>query len=1037
MRAVKAARDDGKGELLDNLLQVSLPLLKSLIDELLVLREGEESQKRGSTLALWMLESCNAPPDLLSSLRSWDAKRTTNGICQQPQAPQDTRSKVEESPKKKAVREANAVDRPAPEFEFGHQLTESVPEDEELEAPPEPVPDMDTMDRAADTMLQKRKQRQSVMWKRNSQLTDTKIVAPLKVDCDEEDKEKSPIGAQLVSPKRSMRRSNSGHGSMLNTRKRRFTVSLTSQQLGMPPRMEALRMLRNVPAFADYSEEDLHKIADVATCKKYEVDENIVVHGAPADNLHIVVEGFGKVSALSQVGTIKTGEFFGEDALRLSASTNPTQVSAVGGPITTLSIAASAFQNLDIRRPHMSKRGKGLTACKKHNDDYQYFGSDEQKMGLCEDSGREILVGVTPTLEERDVIKLAVTNNQMLGEVLQLTDEQCMLIADSVHAIRLSKGEVLFSRGANAFAFYIIRDGLMDVLIDGVSSTDVHLKSGCSFGELALLYDSPRSATLKCAKECTLWVLPRNSFKHVMACAFKQRIKEYSDLIGKIPAIAGTFGSNNLDMLADVIEEVTVLQGEFLCEEGVDDGQIFVIYSGECEMERGDQVIRLCKGDWVGEEQVLNGGPAAFSCRVTSEELTALVLDHANLLTVASAQRQVKSLQTLEGMSPWCSESHLVKEKFADSVLQDRVSDYMMHEKEGKDKKPNMHSMTRLGTLGEGSFGSVVLLKDAETSELYALKALRKDHIAEEKMQTHICNERSVMSVLDSDFIVRLHASYHDPEHVFFLLEPVFGGELFDVYTEKSLFGNFTHARFYIACVTLALEHMHTKRVIYRDLKLENCLLDKQGYVKLTDMGIAKMVLGKTYTICGTADYFAPETLRQTGHNRAVDWWACGVLLFIMAVGRSPFDAEDVTQIYKNIVKGFSKVKFPQSVTSDLSDVIKSLCRKKPEERVPMQKGGVDGLKDMPWFSSLSWHGLQERSLEGPLLPERINLDKIAAKKLSRDFAFDAAGIHEWDGNNLDQDHGMTRTASMINTMTRISDMRKQVSTTSATALPT
>merc|ERR1719235_3167971 len=131
---------------------------------------------------------------------------------------------------------------------------------------------------------------------------------------------------------------------------------------------------------------------------------------------------------------------------------------------------------------------------------------------------------------------------------------------------------------------------------------------------------------------------------------------------------------------------------------------------------------------------------------------------------------------------------------------------------------------------------------------------------------------------------------------------------------------------------------MHQQRVIYRDLKLENCLLDDKGYCKLTDMGIAKMVIGKTYTVCGTADYFAPETLKQSGHNRAVDWWACGILLFIMGSGTSPFDAPDVTQIYKNIIKGFSKVAFPYYFPSDLTDTIKSLCRKNPEERVTMQK---------------------------------------------------------------------------------------------------
>merc|ERR1712151_234582 len=134
-------------------------------------------------------------------------------------------------------------------------------------------------------------------------------------------------------------------------------------------------------------------------------------------------------------------------------------------------------------------------------------------------------------------------------------------------------------------------------------------------------------------------------------------------------------------------------------------------------------------------------------------------------------------------------------------------------------------------------------------------------------------------------------------------------------------------------------EHMHSRRVIYRDLKLENCLLTLQGYLKLTDLGIGKVCVGKTYSVCGTADYFAPETLRQIGHNRAVDWWAAGVLLFIMLSGRSPFDAPEVPQIYKNIIKGMSKVAFPSPCPSDAKDVVRALCKKKPEDRLPMQKG--------------------------------------------------------------------------------------------------
>merc|ERR1712137_402892 len=103
-----------------------------------------------------------------------------------------------------------------------------------------------------------------------------------------------------------------------------------------------------------------------------------------------------------------------------------------------------------------------------------------------------------------------------------------------------------------------------------------------------------------------------------------------------------------------------------------------------------------------------------------------------------------------------------------------------------------------------------------------------------------------------------------------------------DIFHENKLWGSEEHARFYAASVVLGLDYIHRHKVVYRDLKLEDCLVATDGHMKLTDLGIAKIVLGKTYTICGTADYFAPETLRKQGHNRAVDWWALGVLIFMM-----------------------------------------------------------------------------------------------------------------------------------------------------------
>jgi serine/threonine protein kinase len=195
---------------------------------------------------------------------------------------------------------------------------------------------------------------------------------------------------------------------------------------------------------------------------------------------------------------------------------------------------------------------------------------------------------------------------------------------------------------------------------------------------------------------------------------------------------------------------------------------------------------------------------------------------------------------------------------------------------------------------------------------------------------------------------------------------------------------------------------MHSRKIIFRDLKLENCLLTSKGMMKLTDLGLAKVVIGKTYTVCGTVDYFAPETLRQTGHNRAVDWWALGVLIFIMMTGHSPFDAPDVMQTYKMIFKGFAKVVFPDDMSDDCVSLVRALCQKKPEERLTMGKRGVKNLQEHLWYSDFDWRSLEKQTLEPPWQPD-IDEEKLIAKISKKNLKFTNQKYkYEDDGSDWD-----------------------------------
>jgi CRP-like cAMP-binding protein len=575
-------------------------------------------------------------------------------------------------------------------------------------------------------------------------------------------------------------------------------------------------------------------------------------------------------------------------------------------------------------------------------------------------------------------------------------------------------------QGDAGTALYIVQEGILDVALE--SGDHVKLRTGDSFGELALLYDTPRAATIAAAKDCLLWVLTRPDYKLITSLAYKARIEEYSQMLSKIPCLAKMVNEAHLDMLADVLEKVTFYDEEEICCEGEDDGMLFIIYEGEAEVLIQGEVERaLEKGDWVGEEQVINNSPATVTVKPTMDAVTALVLDTQSLVTVVKVQSEMQksshwmtmsdNMKHVAAQRPSLAVTnthldHVAKNDFADEFLRKRMGRQInkmrscqMGTLDEAGVEYDITTMKRICVLGEGTFGSVVLMEDTESDRKYALKALSKEHITEEKMGPMVVNERNIQLMLDSEFVVKLSQTYQDERYLYFLLEPVLGGELFDVYNDNDLWGKIPAARFYFGCVTLGLQHMHTKRVVYRDLKLENCILDSMGYLKLTDMGIAKVVMGKTYTVCGTADYFAPETLRQCGHDRAVDWWAAGVLMFIMMTGRSPFDAPQVTQIYKNIMKGFSKVSFPATVPSDCSDVIKSLCRKKPEERVPMQKGGVATLQEMGFFNSFDWDMLARKAAESPLVPPEFNVERFKDKTLTRELNLRVDEILDWDGS--------------------------------------
>ena len=280
-----------------------------------------------------------------------------------------------------------------------------------------------------------------------------------------------------------------------------------------------------------------------------------------------------------------------------------------------------------------------------------------------------------------------------------------------------------------------------------------------------------------------------------------------------------------------------------------------------------------------------------------------------------------------------------------------------------------------LKLLGRGSFGDVFLVRLKANKKVYAMKILSKSMLKLKRQEFHTKTERNLMVQINCPFIVNIKSAFQDSKKLYMVSEFMQGGDMFfHMHDGQIVIFNNEKTKFYIIELVLAIEFLHKKNMIYRDLKPENILLDEKGHVKLTDFGLSKILEEdneKTFTICGTPQYLAPEVLLKKGYDNAVDWWSLGCVMYEMLSGRLPFCIKRGMKLTQKIYE--RGVEYPKSLTNEAIDLIQKLLVVDPQKRLGQGPNGSDEIKKHPFFKGVNWDDAWKKKIKPPFIPKLKN----------------------------------------------------------------
>jgi cGMP-dependent protein kinase len=681
-------------------------------------------------------------------------------------------------------------------------------------------------------------------------------------------------------------------------------------------------LVDSVELLAPLSAENRSMLADALQVASYDAGEYIIKKGEIGNRFYILSSGEVSVVAADgfELSRLKEGSSFGEQALI----------------------------NDDVR--------KASIRVKSDHAECFYLNREQfnELLGEYQDIWRWLMLRRIPVL--------ATVSDAQLTELATIMEVQTY-----------AAGSVVYLKGDIGDSLFVIEKG--ECVIEDGEGRSKKYREGANFGERSLMGSETRALNVTVSKDAPASLLSlRRSKLEAMLGDGLSKVTNMARLeclkhVGLLKALT----NDQREALVHYLRPEQYNQGDVIFREGEVGNRFYIVETGNVSIHRrpprgvdglpqahnlkDENLKMVAQGEYFGELALLRGDPRAASATVDRGGAFILSLSREDFTKHMGPLQDILDRQAVSayGVEP----------------RKASVNGIRGHDAPRELSVKSLAEFKIMAVLGVGAFGKVFLTATRHGGNIYAIKSLSKAQILSAQLQNHVMQERDVMKDCDSPYLVRLVATFQDARMLYMCMETVMGGELFSLLTRMGGAVPEQTAKFYTACVVLAFEYLQAKHYIYRDLKPENLLIDKRGYIKVADFGFAKRLSPgeKSYTLCGTPEYMAPELFRQSGHNKAVDWWALGVLIYEMVVGTPPFYSPqaDSTEQMRRILA--AKYIFPNNVTPAFKDIVKRLLSVNTVQRLGCMKGGVRDVKQHPWLRTVDWVQMTRRTISAPFVP--------------------------------------------------------------------